>query len=679
LNGKDLWTTMGRKCLECLDIGWAKKAYRQAPSPGMVLYLEKLSNVEDKQLLSGHVASLFGRFNKARNFFLQSCCPEAALELHCDFHQWDQALALAPSLAPHRLPEIYLKSAMKFENQNDNQAALTHYEQALQNVEPERLSHIHQCRAGIARSSIRVGDLQRGIKEAMALQDPALSRECGALLKDMKQNGEAAQLYEQAGAYEKAAELYIQDKMFEAAAPLLQKIHKPSLHKDYAKAKEAKGAFREALAAFKKADDLDSVVRLYLDKLNEPQEAFQLVRESPFVEGAVRVAQYCHKSGNVCGQVEFWLLSGRPEEAYAVAEKHDEMETFERILGDNAKPEQYLTIARYYEHKSMLSQAARQYCNAQDYAKALSLYKKVGEKEIDNAIEVVGKARDDRLTQDLMTYLLGDDHHLPKDPSYVYKLQKALGNYMQAAATALIIAKKDQEEGNYKQAHQLLFRTYQELKQQKLALPQELWRRLLTLHSYVIVKRLVKAGDHLTAAHMLLRVAKNIFQFPAHIVPILTSVVIECQRAKLTNEAYTYSCMLMRPEHRPHVSEQYKKKIENIVRKPVADIEGATQESQSPCIYCGERMGDSELDCSNCKNISPFCIVTGMRMQREDWSYCPHCNFPAKHSAFTGALQISEQCPMCEEPVKVSDLPVVHDPSPMIAACKSLFQSIEYL
>lgn len=39
--------------------------------------------------------------------------------------------------------------------------------------------------------------------------------------------------------------------------------------------------------------------------------------------------------------------------------------------------------------------------------------------------------------------------------------------------------------GNYKQAHQLLFRTYQDLKSQKLALPQELWRRLMLLHSYV--------------------------------------------------------------------------------------------------------------------------------------------------------------------------------------------------
>jgi WD repeat-containing protein 19 len=60
LNQKEIWLAMGRRSLECLDIGWAKKAYRQAPSPGMVLYLEKIQSIEDKQLLSGHIACFAG-------------------------------------------------------------------------------------------------------------------------------------------------------------------------------------------------------------------------------------------------------------------------------------------------------------------------------------------------------------------------------------------------------------------------------------------------------------------------------------------------------------------------------------------------------------------------------------------------------------------------------------------
>lgn len=50
-------------------------------------------------------------------------------------------------------------------------------------------------------------------------------------------------------------------------------------------------------------------------------------------------------------------------------------------------------------------------------------------------------------------------------------------------------------------------------------------------------------------------------------VPILTSVVIECQRANLKEEAHQYAVMLMRPEYRSQISDQYKRKIEAIVRK----------------------------------------------------------------------------------------------------------------
>lgn len=231
--------------------------------------------------------------------------------------------------------------------------------------------------------------------------------------------------------------------------------------------------------------------------------------------------------------------------------------------------------------------------------------------------------------------------------------------------------------GNYKQAHQLLFRTYQDLKSQKLALPQELWRRLMTLHSYVIVKKLVKASDHVSAAIMLVRVAKNIQQFPAHIAPILTSVVIECQRAKMTAESYQYACILMKPEYRPQVSEQYKKKIENIVRKPPPDAEKESNEANLPCMYCSFTFPESQLDCLNCKNISPFCIATGMRMLKEDWSNCPHCNFPARRGSFIATLQISEQCPMCDQAVKAEDIPSVPDPSSQITYYKTLFQASE--
>jgi WD repeat-containing protein 19 len=125
-----------------------------------------------------------------------------------------------------------------------------------------------------------------------------------------------------------------------------------------------------------------------------------------------------------------------------------------------------------------------------------------------------------------------------------------------------------QELGNYKLAHSQLLETCRELTAQNKRVPAELSRQLLLLHSYVLVKTLVKFNDHAAAARMLVRVAKSISKFPRHIVPILTSTVIECQRSGLKSTAFEYASMLMRPEYRKGISEQYRAKIEKIVRKP---------------------------------------------------------------------------------------------------------------
>ena len=75
-------------------------------------------------------------------------------------------------------------------------------------------------------------------------------------------------------------------------------------------------------------------------------------------------------------------------------------------------------------------------------------------------------------------------------------------------------------------------------------------QNLMILHSYILARLHVKRGDHLRGARMLLRVAKNISKFPSHVVPILTSTVIECSRSGLKNSAFSYAAILMRPEHR---------------------------------------------------------------------------------------------------------------------------------
>jgi WD repeat-containing protein 19 len=51
----------------------------------------------------------------------------------------------------------------------------------------------------------------------------------------------------------------------------------------------------------------------------------------------------------------------------------------------------------------------------------------------------------------------------------------------------------------------MLFDTYQKIRENKLQLPFDLDQRLMIIHSYIIVRRIVKAEDHENAAWLLNR------------------------------------------------------------------------------------------------------------------------------------------------------------------------------
>jgi hypothetical protein len=50
------------------------------------------------------------------------------------------------------------------------------------------------------------------------------------------------------------------------------------------------------------------------------------------------------------------------------------------------------------------------------------------------------------------------------------------------------------------------------------------------------------------------------------VVQILTTTVVECQKAGMNNSAFNFSLILMRPEYRDQIDQKYKKKIEALVR-----------------------------------------------------------------------------------------------------------------
>ncbi|RHY33017.1 hypothetical protein DYB32_001946 [Aphanomyces invadans] len=662
IDAKEYWLALAGRAMHTLDITLSKRVYRQLGDAGMVMGLNRIEHVEDKNLLAGHVSMLFGQYDQAQKLFLNSSDPMAALTMQRYLLQWDQALLLADSLAVHLVPELSASYAAQLEFKGDVEGALKMYEHACNAVDPlgnpvvasEKTQM--QSMAGIARCTLRTGDLRRGIRLVTELNDPSLCKECGLILEGMKQLSDAALLYERGEVYEKAAQIYIQMKQLHKAAPLMAKVHMPKVHVQYAKAKEAAGEFAAASDAYEAAMDLDSVVRIQLEHLNNAEKAFSIVKQTKSSEGASAVAKYCIESANYAAAIDFLLLANREDDAFQLAQAHNEIDAFTKTIGDTISVERALKIAQHYEQIQSHARAGEYYQVCGNYHKALRLFLQCGEAELGRAIDVVGKARNDMLTHTLIDYLMGDTDGIPKDPNYIFRLYMALGNYAQAAKTAIIIARQEQELGNYKVAHDVLVETHRQLQLHKIHVNQDLRNSLTLLHSYVVVKKLVKRGDHVAAAKMLVRVAKNMSKFPTHVSNILISAVIECQRAGLKGNSYDFATQLMRPEYRNGIDKEIKRKIEAIVRRPNKE---QPPDTLTPCPFCDHDVVDVELDCTHCKNWIPYCA--GYHMVKADWSQCPHCQFPALYSHLTTHLDADPVCPMCDKELKPDQVQKVQE------------------
>mmetsp|Transcript_4919 Transcript_4919/g.9502 ORF Transcript_4919/g.9502 Transcript_4919/m.9502 type:complete len:1390 (-) Transcript_4919:208-4377(-) len=664
LNQPDTWQSLGRKALEQLDVNMAIRVYREMRDTAMVLALQKLVHVEDKHLLAGHICLLNQDYHKAQALFLSSSSPIAALHMRRDLLDWDQALKLANNLAEDQIPIICREYAQQLEVKGEYAQALELYDQALsQRVAPElEKDHTRIANAGVARMTLRMGDLNKGRRLAMESLDKHLMQECAAILEQMKQYSDAAEMYVEAECFEKAAAIFIMTKNFRKATPLMDRITTPKLHAQYAKAKEAEKDYAAAAVAYEKAKDMDSVIRLMLKFLDNPSRAFAIVRKTRSSEGAAMVAQYCTDTGDYQAAIEFLLMAKRSDEAFQLAQGHNEMSKYAAALGDDGARDEYLRIAVYYESKEDWGNAGKFYAICNDHSKAIALFLQCGEDKIDEAIEVVKKSQGtpdaEMYVHTVHDFLIGESDGKVKDLKYIFRLFMAIGEYSQAANTAILIAAQEQKDGNYQVAHNMLFETYQDLDAQKIDIPQELSKNLLLLHSYTLVKRLVKVKDHQSAARMLIRVAKSISKFPNHIVQILTSTVIECQRAGLKKSSFEYASMLMRAEYRNSVDPRYKKKIGGIVRRPDNIEEG---EAHSPCPFCKFDMPETLLDCPSCLNSVPYCVTTGRHMVRDDWTMCPNCRFPSLYSAFVPWIKENGHCCMCRQAVTLESIVKVTD------------------
>ncbi|XP_013161531.1 PREDICTED: WD repeat-containing protein 19 [Papilio xuthus] len=637
-----LWIKLGEAAIADLNVEFAIRVYTRLNDVAMVWALEDASQIEELPILCGTLCAYLGR---------------------------------AEAACPARAPALYYNRAQHLELTADYHEALANYEKSIitENTDDIKVKeHNVRCEAGVARMSIRCGDVMRGV--ALALQHshhPALLRDCAQLLEEERYCGHAAALYDRAGNTERAASLYIKLKSWLKVEALIHKINSPSVHLQYAKAKEAEGRYSDALKSYLKAQDYEAAIRINLEKLDDIDEAVNLVQETKSIQGAKMVADYFQNNDDPTSAIKFLVMSLCYDEAFQLARKNGKLQLYGEILiqTSQARPEDFRSLALHFEGEKNHLLAGKFYFHAGEYGKAMAHLLKTGgtdqeESEgISIAIDAAAASDDERLTRRLIEFLLGETDGTPRDPRHLFRLYMAKRQFTEAAKTAVIISGAECRAGRYREARDVARGVCGALRARGAAVPRDLRTALAILHSYILVRTHVKRGRHELAARLLLRTANDVAFFPTHQhqVSILTSTVIECSRAGLKHQAHHWARVLMQPEYRSQIDPKYAKKIESAVRH--APREAAPPEPAAACAQCGAALPAAELHCARCEAELPFCIATGMHIVKGDLTACPECDFPAIHSEFVELLQEEGKCPMCGESVDFRRLVKIDDVS----------------
>lgn len=531
INEEESWRSLGEACVNDLEIIFAIRVFRKIGDAAMVQSLEEIKFYEDINLLSGHCAVLLNRQDEAKQLFAKSNNPLEALDLCRDLLQWEQAMALSNNLSKDQMPLIAKEYAQQLELNGNYMEALLNYERSmgqyrdeidLQGNDPFK-EHLRLGKAGIARTTIRCGNYSNGIQIALELKDKQLYHDCAEALEQMKQISEAAQLYEKSESFDKACGLYIQLKQWQKVDKILPNVTSLKLHALHAKAKESEGKYRDAINSYQLANDTDSVVRIYLNHLQDPHSASEIVFESRSVEGGKMLAKFYQTINDYESALQFLILCGCVNDAFQLAHKHNKLKHYGELLEqhDGAKANDFLVLAQYFENEKYTLLTGKYYFLAKEYSKALKLLSKASsfgndeQQALSLAIDCVASSNDDRLAAQLIEFLLGESDGKPKDPKMLFRLYMARKQFREAAKTSVIISSQEQIAGNYRSAHDLLFSMYQELRRNSLTVGSDMKSSLILLHRYILVRVHVKRSDHQMAAKLLVEVAKNISQFPS--------------------------------------------------------------------------------------------------------------------------------------------------------------------
>merc|ERR1712226_248718 len=107
-----------------------------------------------------------------------------------------------------------------------------------------------------------------------------------------------------------AAKVYIKLKNWIKVGELLPQVSSTKILIQYAKAQEDCGSYQKACSAYEQAGEFDSVIRISLQHLRNPDQAVRIVKQTGSTDGAKMVAQFFIDLNDHGSAIQFLVMSG---------------------------------------------------------------------------------------------------------------------------------------------------------------------------------------------------------------------------------------------------------------------------------------------------------------------------------------------------------------------------------
>ncbi|KAI3642844.1 hypothetical protein MP228_012399 [Amoeboaphelidium protococcarum] len=608
-----------------------------------------LQKCVDKRYVQGEICRILQQYELAEMHYLQCFTPQKTVEMWIELENLDRAYQIAKTLQDYDISTVYLLQADKKESQKQYQDALKLYKKA-QDGRLESLKSV--AVRGAIKMMLRCNQIQSAVEQALSLNDPAFSGECGEILQSLAYNEEALHMYVKAQDFNRATALMLKLGKYQLARKIIAKVKDGKVQSDYGKHLEAQGEFSEARQYYIKAQDHLALVQLLVRKLGSVDEAVDLVKQSKDqTAGKYLITYLIEELNDSQSAIDVALEIGQHDLAFVMAKNHNKLDIYADRLVNLESVDNIKSMAEEMEQRQLYNVAAKLHLRLKDFGRVERLLPRLA---IDDSYLVIcadlfsntkNKEAAIKVWNSLQKHLSNLDYNL------VYQFLSVSG--LHDVMTSFVISKsadlmKDEQILDARRILCKFLEDHPEIQNQEVS------RYLILCQSFVLSPMHSDRSEIETQAVLLSRLCQSVELFGKAKSKLLALASVKCYNYGAKKQAFKYASHLMEIiEDISEVEDKYQKTIERILRRPEGD------ERQLPparCLQCNASNPQDSLNCSQCKVQATICFASGLWCDAESIANCPHCKCTFNRPAIANYLQSSNRCPLCERSLSMDQL-----------------------